>query len=172
MESSACLGPAFDVRGVLIGNSDGKALKFHVALVREVEDVFLGIVQESLAVDGFVMPDRNVIGDARIISDVALGDRDGLDPVDHVLKMEAPAKDGGDLPGSPGLGRANAEIEEQRPPRSENALDLRAPLFGPLQIGLPRKFVVIAAVIDPKVVGGRGDDQVHRSALETLGRLL
>src|SRR2546425_3313567 len=77
---AVCMRPAFDVGFVSVGHADCKSIQFRIALWREMKHVFVTIVQEPGRVN-------------RLEVTVGMGlcapfDRDGLDPVDRILKPE------------------------------------------------------------------------------------
>src|SRR4051794_39794920 len=89
--------PASDVRFVLIRNAERQPVELRRAGRGEVEYELLTVVEEPLAVDRLVMPDRQVArqggGGAR---QMAI-DGNRLDPVDDVLQPEMPACRLGDV---------------------------------------------------------------------------
>ena len=80
---------------------------------REVKDELVAIVDEPATVDGFVMPQRQIaIQPGRRPGRIAL-DRDGLDPVERVLKREVRADGLGDVERGPGVGRLGADVQKE-----------------------------------------------------------
>src|SRR5262249_61882697 len=57
--------PAADVRLVLVGDPKGQPLQPGFAERSEVEDELVTVVQEPVAVDRLVVPDRQVAGQSR-----------------------------------------------------------------------------------------------------------
>src|SRR5437868_7595513 len=63
----------------------------------------------------------------------------------------------------PRIGRLAADVQKQRSVPRERAGGKLHPRPCPLQVTRPRHRVVVAAIADPKVVRGRGDDGVERA---------
>ena len=109
------LGPALDVRGVLVGHADGPAIEPRAAARREVEDELVAVVDEAVAVDRLVVADRHVaIEPGRRAGGLAV-DGDRLDPVDRVLELQVLPRHLRDLERNPGVGRLGADVQEQGP---------------------------------------------------------
>src|SRR5216684_5220854 len=77
---AVCVGPASNVGFVGVGHADSQSIQLCLALRSEMKNVLVAIVQESGRVDRFEMPVR-----IRFRSPF---NRDGLDPVDRILKPE------------------------------------------------------------------------------------
>ena len=57
---AARAGPSGDVSLVLIGHPDALSVQWHVSSQGEVEYVLMAVVDESAAVDGLVVADRDI----------------------------------------------------------------------------------------------------------------
>ena len=80
--------PTRDVRGVLVLHAEGEPVERRPGVMGEVEDELLAVVEEAIRVDGFVVADRKVLGQART-RPCGLGlDRDRFDPVNEVLQLQ------------------------------------------------------------------------------------
>src|SRR6516165_1756646 len=77
--------PPPNVRLILIGNAQGKPVKVRGAALREMEDKFVTVVQEAIAVDRLIVPDRKVSRQLRRGPCRVPVNRDGLDPMNDVL---------------------------------------------------------------------------------------
>src|SRR6185312_13447529 len=75
----AAMAPARNVALVLIGHAEGEAIERRLSLWREVENIFVAIVQVTRRADRLEMPARDLL-----VHVVRQTDR--LDPVDCVLE--------------------------------------------------------------------------------------
>ena len=153
--------PALDVRLVGIGDAGGAAIEGDVSGLGEVEDVLVAVVDVAAGVDGLEMPGANRFA-------VSCFHGDGLNPVEGVLEVEelGPGEGEEELVGKEGIAGAAADVEEERSVLDEDAPHFGGPLAAPLEEGLPRGGVAKAAVVDPEIVGRRGDHQVDAASRE------
>ena len=124
--------PSSDVRLVLVLHADREPVEPGDPTGREVEHELVAVVQEPVAVDGLVVPDRQIVGEAGPrASEVAI-DRDRLDPVDDVLQLEVRAGRLRDVEGGPWVRGLAADVQEQRSLVRQRLRRRGHPLPGPL----------------------------------------
>src|SRR5207245_7866957 len=80
--------PPSDVRLILIRHAERESIEARVAERREMKDELVAVVQEAVAVDWLVMPDRQIARQSRGSARRRAVDRDRLDPMDDVLQPE------------------------------------------------------------------------------------
>ena len=156
-----------DVRLILILHAHGVAIERRVPARREVEHELVAVVEEPAAVDGLVVPDREVVDEPGPRPGQPLLDRDRLDPVNGVLQAEMAAGRLRHVQRRPGVGRLGPDVQEERPLRRQGAGRRGQPPICPLEILRPGDGVVVGAVTDAQVVGRRRDDGVEAAGLET-----
>ena len=83
-------------------------------------------------------------------------DADRLDPSDAILQREVLPESCCHILGDPGVGTGRAEIEEQAAVTFHDAGDLGRDLAHPVEIGLARTIVVIAAVGQADIIRRAG----------------
>src|SRR5437588_9704619 len=81
---SCSRAPAADVRLVLIWDPECESIQPGQSLRCEVKDELVAVVDEPIAVDWFVMADRQIAGEPRGGTRRIPIDRDRLDPMDDV----------------------------------------------------------------------------------------
>ena len=79
--ASAGVAPARDVRLVGVGNAEREPIERRLSLRREVENIFVAIVQKARRTDRLEMTTRDFFAGV-------IRNRDRLDPVDRVLQHE------------------------------------------------------------------------------------
>ena len=155
----AAVLPARDVRGVLIRHADRPAIERRAAVGREMEDELVAVVHEPGAVDWLV------VADGDIASSLPPRRRDRLsiaiDLIQWMVFCSCRCAPGRlrDVHRGPGIGRLGADVQEQRASRARALGDARCdPHARPLQVSVAWDRVLIGAIADAEVVGGRGDD--------------
>jgi len=91
-EVTAGLLPAYHVGLVLVRDADAQPVQGNLAVLGEMEDEFVGFVQEAVAAYRLVVADRHVSHDVLGLAHVCFGNCDGLDPEDNVLENEHVSK--------------------------------------------------------------------------------
>ena len=135
--------PPRDVRLVLILHADRPPIDRGLAGPAEMKDELVAVVEKALAVDGLVVADREVVGEAGPRSRQRLLDGDRLDPVNDVLQFEVRPDGLGDVERGPRILRFGADVQKERAVFGQSAPRRLDPVRRPLQILRPRTAVVI-----------------------------
>jgi hypothetical protein len=133
-----------------------------------LKDEFVAVVQKALAVNGLVVADREIVGEAGPPSRQRLLDGNRLDPVNDVLQFEVRPDGLGDIESGPRVLWFRADVQKERAVFGQSAPGRLDPRRGPLQILRPRTAVVIGAIPDTEVVGRGGDEGVDRAGAEGI----
>ena len=154
-----CLQRAmFDL--VRIRHPEREPIERRLPVRREMENIFMTIIQETRRIDRLEMPARNF---ARPVL-VRQGDR--LHPVDRVLQDEKFPQPQDQLVREHRIRRRRADIEKKRPVRLKQALDLRGPLLAPVEIGSALRLIGKFPVANPEIVGRRRHHEIDRARRE------
>ena len=146
---------ARDVGFVLERHADRQSVEFHVARQRQVKDVLVVVVKETLPTHRLEVTDRIALG----------GDR--LDPGDVVLQHEQRAQPDDQFKRQPrSTGRAG-DIEEERSVRLHDTTDFARNTDQPVEILVLTPSVVIVTVRQSKVIRRRRHNHVDRPGLQT-----
>ena len=155
--------PSCDVRRVLVGDADRAPVERRVALGREMKDELVAVVDEPFAVDGLVMTNRDIAIEIHRGTRGFTLDRNRFDPVNRVLQLQVLSRGPRDIHRGPWVGRLGTDVEEQRSVVREHSLDGLDPRTGPPQVLVLGQRVLIAAVLNAKIVRRGGDH--HRDRL-------
>ena len=141
----ACVAPARDVALVRIRNSEREPVDLSAADRREMENVFVAIIQETTRTDWLEMSAGN--NRAALVFD-----RDRFDPVNRVLQLEQIAQLQNKFVRQQRIGRRSTEVKKKRTGWLEQASKFRRPLRAPIQIIVPFFAIKILSVRNPKIV--------------------
>ena len=155
----ARVAPARNVRFVGVGNAEREAIERRFSFGREMENIFVAVVQKAGRTDRLEMSARNFF--AGIVRD-----RDRFDPVNRVLQNEEFAQSQDQLVRQHRIRRRRADVEKKRSVRPEQPADLRRPFFAPIEIRCAIRGVGKFAVANPEIVRRRRDHEIDRSSLE------
>ena len=145
--------PALDVGGVLVGHSNGAPVEPRAPAGREMKDVLVAVVDEALAVDGLVVAYSDIAVEAGRRAGLCAIDRDRLDPVDRVLKLEVAASHLSDFEWDPGVRGLGPDVEEEGGVILCDTSHATYPPVGPGEVVGPREVVGVAPVLDAQIVG-------------------
>jgi len=106
--------PASDIRPVLIRDSNRPSIERCPTSGSKVEDKFVTVIDEPLAVDRFVVAHREVALKLTPRPRLCLVDYYRLDPVDGVLELEVLSGFGRDVECGPGSDRCAANVKKHR----------------------------------------------------------
>ena len=151
---------------ILILHAHRVAIERRVPARREMEYELMAVVEEPAAVDGLVMPDREVVGKPGTSPRKPLLDRDRLDPVNGVLQAEMTAGRLRHVERRPRVGGFGPHVQKERAVGRQGAGRRTEPPICPLEILGPGDRVVVGAVADAQVVGRRRDDRVDTAGFE------
>ena len=146
---TARVAPAGDVGLILVGDARRAAVEWDIASFREVEDVFVAVVDEAFRVDGLKMSGTDGLAAASL-------DGDGFHPVEGVLEGEERRRSIGEcedeLVRHQRICRGSADVEKKRGVVYHYAFHLGRPLAAPSEELLARGGVLEALVGDSEIV--------------------
>ncbi len=169
---SPSMRPPRDVALVLIRHAKCQPIQFDAAGLREVENVFVAIVQKPPRIDRLEMTKRAngcsrfPAGSARVARRAAatmIVDRDGFNPVNRVLQHEQIAQRHDDLVRQHRIRRRGTDVEKKRTIRPQHAPDSSRPFATPTQIRPSVLMVGILPVANSEIVWRRRHDKINAS---------
>ena len=86
--------------------------------------------------------------------------------MDRVLELQVPPRRLRDVEGGPGIGRLGSDVQKQRAVRCQRGRRPPNPFTGPIEVLAARNRIVVAAVLDSEIVGGRRDNDVDGALRE------
>jgi hypothetical protein len=113
-----------------------------------MKDELVAVVDEALAVDGFIVTDREVVFESGPRSGQGLFDRNRLDPVNDVLQFEVGPGGLGHIERGPGILGLGADVQEQRSVFGERAPRRLDPVGRPFQVLGSRPAVIVRPILD------------------------
>lgn len=153
--------PSPDVGFVGVGNSTRAAVKLYRASLGQVEDEFVAVVHEAPGIDGFEVSRTDGLVFPRL-------DGDGLDPVKGILENEEipVSQREQQLVGQERIAGRTSQIEKEGAIVAKHTANFERPGLAPLKKGVPGGAIVVAAVIDPQIVGWRSDHKIDAFAFK------
>ena len=123
----------------------------------EVEKVFVAVVDEALGLNRLEVPSGDFLAFPGF-------DRDRFYPVEGVLQNEARLAFGerkDELVREKGIGRSGSDIQKKGRLIMHQTMQVRRPFLAPFDESRPVRGIIIFAIIDAQIVGGRSYDEVY-----------